>query len=135
MSDRRVSTVEQAHARRGGGLPSPCGDRPLSFAQERLWLAQAIEPDGYRYNEVLVYRVSGALREGVLAEALARLAERHEILRTSYALREGGVRQFVQGPAALPVPTVAPASLAERAAARALRQPLERLRRRPFRLE
>jgi len=135
MSDRRVSTVEQAHARRGGGLPSPCGDRPLSFAQERLWLAQAIEPDGYRYNEVLVYRVSGALRAGVLAEALARLAERHEILRTSYALREGGVRQFVQAAAALTLAIVDLTSLDERAAAQTLRQTLERLRRRPFRLE
>src|SRR2546423_5465913 len=138
MSDRRVSTVEHAHARReagGLGLPARGGARPLSFAQERLWLAQAIEPDSYRYNEVLVYRVAGALRAGVLAEVLARLAERHEILRTSYALREVGVRQFVQPAAALTLAVVDLTSLDERAAAQTLRQTLERVRRRPFRLE
>ncbi|MDQ1593089.1 MAG: hypothetical protein QOG71_3716, partial [Pyrinomonadaceae bacterium] len=109
--------------------------RPLSFAQERLWLAQEIEPESYRYNEVTVHRVTGDLRPRVLAQAVVRLAARHEVLRTTYTLGEEGLRQVTRPADSLALAVVDLSALGRNAAPAALRAELARVRRKPFRLD
>jgi len=55
---------------------------PLSHAQERVWLVQALEPESTAYNLVPVIRLDGPLDIARLRAALTRLVERHEPLRT-----------------------------------------------------
>jgi amino acid adenylation domain-containing protein len=58
---------------------------PLSFAQERLWLLDQIDPGTPAYNVPLALCLAGKLDIRALAGALAALIARHESLRTRFA--------------------------------------------------
>jgi len=74
-------------------------DLPLSFAQERLWFLDRMEPGRSWYNLSVAVRLSGRLDAPALAHSLATIVRRHEGLRTS----------FHQDRRAAPVQIVAPA--------------------------
>lgn len=61
---------------------------PLSYAQERLWFLNQLEPDNPIYNIPTAIRLYGTLDADVLAQSLAALIQRHESLRTSFELAE-----------------------------------------------
>jgi amino acid adenylation domain-containing protein len=61
------------------------GDLPLSFAQERLWFLDQIDPGSPAYNVPLALRLVGVLDAGALAGALDAVVARHEALRTRFA--------------------------------------------------
>src|SRR6185295_4357571 len=61
---------------------------PLSFAQQRLWFLDQLEPGNPFYNMALAFRVRGPLREEALRKALAALVDRHESLRTTFSVVE-----------------------------------------------
>src|SRR6202453_2827920 len=62
---------------------------PLSFAQQRLWFLEQFHGPGTAYNLPLALRLRGQLDAGALTAALNDVAERHEALRTVFAV-EGG---------------------------------------------
>ncbi|AHH99497.1 amino acid adenylation domain-containing protein [Kutzneria albida] len=62
-------------------------DQVLSFAQERLWFIEKFEGGTNAYNLPLVFAVDDRVDTAVLAEGVADLVRRHEILRT--LIREG----------------------------------------------
>ncbi|HVR98675.1 MAG TPA: amino acid adenylation domain-containing protein, partial [Thermoanaerobaculia bacterium] len=73
------------------------GELPLSFAQERLWFLDQLEPGGTAYNIPAAVRLEGAgLDPGALAGALAAIVARHESLRTTFAMPAGGGDRPVQ---------------------------------------
>jgi amino acid adenylation domain-containing protein/FkbM family methyltransferase len=81
------------------------GDLPLSFAQERLWFLQQLEPGSAFYNNSLTLRLTGALDAAALERTLGEIVRRHETLRTTFHDR-GGVPVAVAappGPFTLPV--------------------------------
>ncbi|HVS00902.1 MAG TPA: amino acid adenylation domain-containing protein, partial [Thermoanaerobaculia bacterium] len=100
-----TSTVEGLARRieleeRGAVLQTiPRADRsaplPLSFAQERLWLIDQLEPDSARYNLPVVVRMQGRLDVPVFAAALDEIARRHEVLRTTFVLAGESPAQVV----------------------------------------
>jgi amino acid adenylation domain-containing protein/FkbH-like protein len=59
---------------------------PLSFAQQRLWFLDQLEPGDSLYNVPRTLRLTGKLNVSALEDALTGLVERHEILRTSYQI-------------------------------------------------
>src|SRR5579885_1355294 len=69
---------------------------PLSFAQERLWFIQELEPDNPFYNELIAMRMSGSLDLPALASAIDAVVQRHELLRTTFARCEGQVVQHIE---------------------------------------
>ncbi|HEX4959261.1 MAG TPA: amino acid adenylation domain-containing protein, partial [Thermoanaerobaculia bacterium] len=91
-------------ARRSGTLaPAPPllpvprgGDLPLSFAQQRLWFIDQLEPGSTLYNVPAALRVEGPLDAAVLARCLGEIVRRHEALRTVFALRAGAPVQEIQ---------------------------------------
>ncbi len=84
--------------------PAPAeGPYPLSFAQQRLWLLDRLEPGGAAYNLGVALRLSGRLDVDALAESLGEVVRRHEPLRTVYAEVEGEPVQVVLPPAPGPV--------------------------------
>ena len=72
------------------------GDLPLSFAQERLWFLQQLDPEGVTYNATFGIRLTGSLGLAALEGALHELVCRHEVLRTLVTLRDGRLIQVVQ---------------------------------------
>ncbi|XXF74928.1 amino acid adenylation domain-containing protein [Myxococcaceae bacterium GXIMD 01537] len=65
------------------------GDRPLSFAQERLRFLAELEGDSAAYNIPMAIRLRGPLNEPALSRSLSRVADRHELLRTRFPLVDG----------------------------------------------
>ena len=57
---------------------------PLSFAQQRLWLIQHLEPESTAYNVYNVTRLRGPLNAVALEQTLNEIVRRHEILRTTF---------------------------------------------------
>ncbi|GAC1437037.1 MAG: hypothetical protein NVSMB58_28730 [Terriglobales bacterium] len=69
-------------------IPRVPRDRPLplSFAQQRLWFLNELEPNNPLYNIPLAIRMTGVLRHKELTEALNEIVRRHEVLRTTFAV-------------------------------------------------
>ncbi|MCB1034956.1 MAG: AMP-binding protein, partial [Acidobacteria bacterium] len=65
------------------GLAAEAGEPvPASFAQERLWILQQMEPESAAYNQAAVALLSGSLDAEGLEGALADLLQRQAVLRT-----------------------------------------------------
>ncbi|HEX2092009.1 MAG TPA: amino acid adenylation domain-containing protein, partial [Longimicrobiaceae bacterium] len=94
--------------REGSGLAAPPlvpvpRDRPLplSFAQQRLWFIDRLEPGSAAYNMPFPLRLRGGLDVRALERALEELVRRHETLRTVFAVRDGEPVQVVREAGAL----------------------------------
>ncbi|HVR96499.1 MAG TPA: amino acid adenylation domain-containing protein, partial [Thermoanaerobaculia bacterium] len=106
------------------------GDLPLSFAQQRLWFLDQLEPGSAAYNIPLAVRLSGELSAGALAEVFAGIVRRHEALRTTFTAREGRPVQVI-GPPRVELPVVDLSHVSEQEALRLAREEA----RRPFDLQ
>ncbi len=65
------------------------GDLPLSFAQQRLWFIDQLEPGSVLYNVPKAFRVGGALDSASLEQSLNEIVRRHEVLRTTFSAVDG----------------------------------------------
>jgi amino acid adenylation domain-containing protein len=68
---------------------------PLSFAQERLWFLDQLQPGGSVYNLPLALGLRGDLSWRALAASLDAVADRHEVLRTRFASVDGRPIQVI----------------------------------------
>ncbi|HLL48505.1 MAG TPA: amino acid adenylation domain-containing protein, partial [Longimicrobiaceae bacterium] len=88
---------------RRAGLPTlpavvPAGrtEAPLlSFAQERLWFLDQLEPGSAFYNLPFALRLRGALDVDALERSLGEIVRRHEALRTVFREQGGTPRQVI----------------------------------------
>jgi amino acid adenylation domain-containing protein len=77
-------------------VPRPAADFvPLSFAQQRLWFLQQLEPESPAYNEAIASRISGQLNLEAFTLAGRELIRRHETLRTRFSVADGQVFQTI----------------------------------------
>ncbi|HEX7318159.1 MAG TPA: amino acid adenylation domain-containing protein [Pyrinomonadaceae bacterium] len=76
---------------------------PLSFAQQRLWFLDQLEPGSPLYNISLAVRLTGTLDRDALARAISEVVRRHEVLRTTFPLAEGRPVQVVNDAAPVPL--------------------------------
>jgi pristinamycin I synthase-3/4 len=96
--------VDAARRRLGGVPDAPiarvdrAGELPLSFAQERLWFIQRLQPESAAYNMPFVVRLDGALHVEALRRALEEVVRRHETLRTVFRAGARGPVQVVLPP-------------------------------------
>jgi amino acid adenylation domain-containing protein len=95
------------------------GPLPLSFAQERLWFIDRLEPGSAVYNIPSAVRLTGALDRAALERALGEIVRRHEALRTVFAAVDGLPVQVIApfGGFALPVEDLSGLGEADREAA------------------
>jgi hypothetical protein len=95
------------------------GPAPLSFAQERLWFVDRLEPGSAVYNIPAALRLTGALDERALERSLGEIVRRHEALRTVFAEADGSPVQVIApfGAFALPVEDLSGLGEADREAA------------------
>ncbi|MEM7593187.1 MAG: amino acid adenylation domain-containing protein, partial [Cyanobacteria bacterium P01_A01_bin.83] len=77
------------------------GNIPLSFAQERLWFLNQLEPNSAFYNIPGAVRLNGNLNLQILQQALDAIVAHHEILRINYISEEGKPIQVIASPQSL----------------------------------
>ncbi|MFP2933923.1 condensation domain-containing protein, partial [Pyxidicoccus sp. 3LG] len=89
-------------------VPVPrTGALPLSFAQQRLWFLDRLQPGSAFYNIASAMQLDGHLDLRALEGALQGLVQRHEALRTSFHMKEDGSPvQQLHPEAALPLTVV-----------------------------
>ena len=66
--------------------PTPVQSFSASFAQQRLWLLEQYEPGTGTYNIPAAWRLNGHLDVLALQGAIQDLVQRHEVLRTTFAM-------------------------------------------------
>src|SRR3712207_7485719 len=71
------------------------GRLPLSFAQERLWFIDRLEPGSAVYNVPAAWRLAGALDAAALERGLGETVRRHESLRTVFREVDGSPGQEI----------------------------------------
>lgn len=77
---------------------------PASFAQQRLWFLDRLEPGNPVYNIPLSLQIEGNLNLPALEAALNEIVRRHEILRTTFALELDQPVQVVHPFVPFPLP-------------------------------
>uniref|UniRef100_UPI0005C20B0C condensation domain-containing protein n=1 Tax=Rubrivivax gelatinosus TaxID=28068 RepID=UPI0005C20B0C len=70
----------------------------LSYAQQRLWFLEQLEPGGAAYNIPAAVRLKGPLCVQALQRSLDEVILRHEVLRTRFLSRQGEPVQEVMAP-------------------------------------
>ncbi|MFE9325082.1 amino acid adenylation domain-containing protein [Nocardia sp. NPDC052278] len=99
---------------------------PLSYAQQRMWFLNRLEPGSAAYSIPIVLRLSGKLDLAALRAAVEDVLNRHEVLRTVYPYAEGEPSQVVL-PTAEAIAPIAVTSIAEPELAEALSAFLSRV--------
>src|SRR6185503_17956257 len=88
---------------------------PLSFAQQRLWFLDQLEPGSSFYNVPAAVRLSGRLNVEALERTLSEVVRRHEVLRTRFIAIDGEPVQVVDAPEPLKLEVVDLSTLEEEA--------------------
>jgi amino acid adenylation domain-containing protein len=81
------------------------GELPLSFAQQRIWFFDQLEPGSPLYNRSVFLRLRGRLDEIALRFSLSEIVRRHEVIRTTFPSVDGRPRQRVLPPSPMTVCT------------------------------
>jgi amino acid adenylation domain-containing protein len=76
---------------------TPSGMYPLSKAQERMWFLNTLSEGEAIYNNPAALRIKAefSLNMATLTESLGMLAARHEILRTTFRVKDGAPVQVI----------------------------------------
>ncbi|MFP2902408.1 amino acid adenylation domain-containing protein, partial [Corallococcus sp. 4LFB] len=110
------------------------GPLPLSFAQQRLWLLDQLQPEDASYNLPAALQLTGHLDVEALRRAFEALVARHEALRTTFHEHQGQPTQRIHAPAAWTLPLTDLSSLPEDQRENEARKLADEEARRPFRL-
>jgi len=86
---------------------------PMSFAQQRLWFLDQLEPGSAAYNIPAAIHLTGPLNMAALEQSLNEIVQRHEVLRTTFAIVEGQPVQVIAPTLTLTLPVVDPSNLPE----------------------
>jgi amino acid adenylation domain-containing protein/non-ribosomal peptide synthase protein (TIGR01720 family) len=68
---------------------------PLSFAQQRLWFIDQLEPGNAAYNIPGAVRLEGRLDLDAIERAINEIVRRHEVLRTRFETEDGEPAQVI----------------------------------------
>jgi amino acid adenylation domain-containing protein len=88
-------------------LPVPRNaDMALSFAQQRLWFFDQLEPGLSAYNIPAAVRLKGPLNLAALEQSLNEIVKRHESLRTTFGKVDGRPTQVIAPTLTIELPVV-----------------------------
>src|SRR4051812_34472274 len=69
---------------------------PLSFAQQRLWFIDQLEPGSPAYHVATSLRLLGNLNVHALERSMQSIVDRHEVLRTRFPAVDGTPIQLIE---------------------------------------
>ena len=105
---------------------------PLSFAQQRLWFLDQLEPGSPFYNIPSAYSISGELNIRVLTESMQKMVERHEILRTLFTSEDGKAYQHILDRLPVKIPQTDLSALPEKEKHNAVQERILKEAQKPF---
>jgi amino acid adenylation domain-containing protein len=106
LLQERLMKKGDAGAKKSRISPRQSGDpAPLSFAQQRLWFLNQLEPDS-PFNISIAVRLNGSLNVDALAQTLKAIVDRHPALRTTFATVDQHVVQIVAPPQSVDFRTI-----------------------------
>lgn len=79
---------------------------PLSFAQQRLWFLDQMEPGNPFYNLPEAVRLNANLNVYALEQTLQEISRRHEVLRTRFSFIAGEASQVISPPQPMSLPVI-----------------------------
>jgi amino acid adenylation domain-containing protein len=110
----------EATGRAGNNLVAPPivrvprgADLPLSFAQQRLWFIDQLEPGSSVYNFPAAVRLKGPLNVEVLERSINEIVKRHEVMRTTFTTVEGRPVQVIAQALTITMPVLSLEALPE----------------------
>ncbi|MCU1267658.1 MAG: amino acid adenylation domain protein [Acidobacteria bacterium] len=89
------------------------GNLPLSFAQQRLWFLDQLQPGSAFYNVGRALRLRGQLDVAALSESFNQIVKRHESLRTSFGSEQGTPFQRIMSHTLMEIPLLEIGALPE----------------------
>lgn len=90
LREKGTAVAEAEIPRREGAGPAP-----LSFAQQRLWFLDQLEPGNAFYNTSRAMVLVGRMDVAALERSFNEIVRRHESLRTTFQATEGQPAQVV----------------------------------------
>jgi amino acid adenylation domain-containing protein len=139
--DARIPSVLIVPPTSGGAGPAPRVEPatvrscPQSFAQQRFWFLDRLQPGNVAYGISRAYSLAGPLRPDALRRALAEVVRRHESLRTVFASDDGVPVQVVKAAIDLPLAEESVEGMEPAARVEAVRRRARDEAARPFDLE
>jgi amino acid adenylation domain-containing protein len=100
----RLARIVEAEMRAGREPLPPVSplehgpNAPLSFAQQRLWILDKLEPNSATYNLPSALQLEGPLNVAALQQSFDEIIRRHEVLRTTFAILDGEPAQLTGPP-------------------------------------
>ncbi|MEA5602484.1 amino acid adenylation domain-containing protein [Nostoc sp. UHCC 0252] len=82
------------------------GNLPLSFAQQRLWFIDQLQPNSNFYNLPAALHIKGLLNITALENTLNEVVRRHEVLRTTFVSQQGQPIQVIHPSLTLSLPVI-----------------------------
>jgi amino acid adenylation domain-containing protein len=79
---------------------------PLSFAQERLWFLNQLEPENPFYNMPTILRLSGPFDVAAVQRVINEIVRRHEVLRTRFVSTNGKPVQIIEPSLSVELPLI-----------------------------
>jgi len=70
-------------------------DIPLSYSQQRLWFLDRLEPDNPLYNISIPVHIKGRLNVVAMERSLQWIMDRHRVLKTRFAEKDGNPVQII----------------------------------------
>ncbi|MBD2355223.1 amino acid adenylation domain-containing protein [Tolypothrix sp. FACHB-123] len=113
----------------------PCSRQvklPLSFAQNRLWFIDQLQPGNSAYNIFNGFRLQGSLNITALEQSINEIIRRHEILRTQFITVDGQPVQAIIPDLQLTLPVIDLQTLSTAAQAAAVQQLITQAAQQPF---
>ena len=108
------------------------GDLPLSFAQQRLWFLNLLEPDSTFYNITTGVRLKGRLSVEAIEYSLSQIVSRHESLRTTVGVKDGKPVQIIAPPKPVRLSVIDISYMGEEEQEAAVRRMVDEETRKPF---
>ncbi|WP_442941967.1 amino acid adenylation domain-containing protein [Nostoc sp.] len=107
---------------------------PLSYAQQRLWFLDKLNPNSPFYNLLVALRLDGTLNRTALQQSLQEIIFRHEALRTNFITVDGEPVQVIseRGTVSVSIVDLQHLSITEKEIA--LQQLAQQLAHQPFNL-
>lgn len=127
-SDRRFPSPPLGATQRDGTLPA-------SFAQQRLWFLQRLDPAGGAWHVPMIAELRGTVDVSALQRSVNEIVRRHEALRTRFAESEGRPLQVICPTGSCPLRVVDLRHASEADQAKAVQERALAEQREPFDLQ